>query len=441
MKRIELSHLVSQALGDQRLVWVGTRGDDAESIADLPQFTAAISIISRYRNRSKVESLALEDLTGVRVDLDTFYIDEIPRDQHIAELRRALLRLLARPSCLITYRPSTFTSAVCFARRDRCRYLGLFGGHQAAFEHKPWVETSLADLSIPNVGWTYIADDDQLDAERLAASGPIMLRRSRTTGGVGLTRIDDPSKLESLWPAEDEAYVSVSPYIEQAVPVNVGAVVWDDGVTVHPASVQLIGIEGFTDRPFGYCGNDFGAITMFPDEVLDTLESYIQVIGKWLHGNGYRGAFGADFLVREGEVLFMEVNPRFQGSTHASCQISTELDESGLMLEHLAAFAGIPCPPSRSLKDFARNAEPLAHFVVHAPQEGINSSQVQNLIGALSDDARLCRIDVALGSPLLATHGALVARVTVRDQLTTTGFDLATHWKDRVVQWKDEVRA
>ena len=69
-----------------------------------------------------------------------------------------------------------------------------------------------------------------------------MLRRSRTTGGVGLVRVNDPEDLQRLWPTEDEAFVSVARYIEGGLPLNVGGVVWPDGVTVHRASVQLIGV-------------------------------------------------------------------------------------------------------------------------------------------------------------------------------------------------------
>src|SRR5205085_8872812 len=128
--------------------------------------------------RSSVEGVALEDLTGQRVDLDTYDLDSEPRRPEVMLLRQALLRALARPSVVFTYRPTMFLSAVCFARRDRCQYLGLFSGHQAAFEHKPWVESAVAELGVAHIPWTYIADDDQLDTVQLLAKGPVMLRRS-----------------------------------------------------------------------------------------------------------------------------------------------------------------------------------------------------------------------------------------------------------------------
>jgi hypothetical protein len=109
------------------------------------------------------------------------------------------------------------------------------------------------------------------------------------------------------------------------------------------------------------------------------------------------------------------------------------------MLEHLAAFAGISCPRSRRLRDFAQDAAPLAHFVVHAPSNGVNSMQARDLIRMLSEDPRLSQIDVALDSPKFANYGATVARVTVRDKITETGFDLSDYWHGRVVKWKEEL--
>ena len=137
MNRATLLKEVSARLGNRRLVWAGIRGDDAEPLADLPQFEAAHTIINAYSRRLSVDSTAYEDLTGVRVDLETWDIDAHLDAPETAHFRRIMLQALSMPSALLPYRPSSFLSAIWFARRDRCLNLGLFGGHQAAFEHKP----------------------------------------------------------------------------------------------------------------------------------------------------------------------------------------------------------------------------------------------------------------------------------------------------------------
>ena len=136
----------------------------------------------------------------------------------MGEFRRSLLHALSRPSAVITYRPSLMLSAVCFARQDTAEYLGMAKDHQSAFEHKPWVESAVRRLGVPGIGWRYVADEEQLTSLHLVDDGPVVLRRSRSSGGTGVFRVDDPNDVARLWPDENEAFVSVAPYIVAACP-------------------------------------------------------------------------------------------------------------------------------------------------------------------------------------------------------------------------------
>jgi len=427
VNRRELLDMASKCLDGRKLVWFGTRGDDVESISELREFAASFSIIGAYGRRHSVDALAVEQLSGRRVDLDAYEIDEEPNHEAFADFRHAALRALAVPSAVITYRPSVFVSAICFARRDRCRYLGMFKDHQSAFEHKPWVESSIRDLQVPAIPWTYVADEDQLESLRFLDEGPVMLRRSRTSGGTGLVKVDDAAQFAASWPKQAEAYVSVAPYIDGGLPVNVGAVVWRNGVTLHPASIQLIGIPSLTTRPFGYCGNDFGAVHSLDPQTLRSIEQHTITIAEWLRGNGFVGAFGVDFLVKDGVPLFTEVNPRFQGSTHLSCEISVELEESCILLDHLAATLGLPAPDSLHLDDY-RRARPSAHLVLHSLADGERALDGSAAVAALRSVGGFRRADVVTEPTLLTDPGATIARVTVDGGVTSTGFDISPKW-------------
>jgi hypothetical protein len=434
MNRRTLVGQISAALDARKLVWFGTRGDDVDSVTELAEFTAAFSIIARYDRRHSIEAYSLEELSGVRVDLDDYEIDEEPDREAMAGFRRHALRVLSGRTAVFTYRPSVFVSALCFARRDRAHYLGMFKDHQAAFEHKPWVESALRDVGVPSIPWTYVADEDQLETLRFLEDGPVMLRRSRTSGGTGLTRVDDSRELASVWPREAEAYVSVAPFIDDGLPINVGAVVWRDGVTVHPASVQLIGIAGCTARPFGYCGNDFGAITDLDPVILQAIERRTVEIGGWLRSHGYIGAFGVDFLVKDGDALFTEVNPRFQGSTHLSCQISVEMDESCILLDHLAATLGLSAPPSRTLADHSRTGD-HAHLVVHWTGDEPAAINGAALAARFARTRGLLRSDLLVSPRLTTMPGGTIGRLTVRDRITHSGFELEEPWADAAQGW------
>jgi hypothetical protein len=426
---------ISDRLGRRDLIWCGLRADDIEAISDLPQVAGSFSTVGGYNRGGAVPSLIdFEDLSGVRADLDGWDIEDHLDEQPAHAFREAILSRLAARTALLPYRPSNFISSLLFARRDRCIGLGLFGAHQAMFEHKPWVETNVAALGLPRVPWVYVADEERMKAYRMLSSGPIMLRVSRSSGGAGLVRVDTPDELEKNWLYRPDAFVSVTPFLADIIPVNISATVWHDGVTMHRPSVQLIGLPQCTTRSFGYCGNDFAMAANLDDATLDTIETSVIALGRWLRRYDYIGTFGVDFLVHHGTPLFIEINPRFQGSTHASSQLSSDAGESCAVLDHLAAVLGMEAPPVRPLREIARSASRLAHLVIHwiaAPAHIC----ADPLVVALRRQSGTCRVDVCAKPSLLLETGATVVRATIRGQVTTTGFDLREPWRSLIEKW------
>ena len=422
--RAKLLAEVSRRLGTRRLIWAGLRGDDIEPLADLPQLHGAFSIVGSYSHRVSVTSLAYEDVTGVRVDPEVWDIDDHLGSEATIEFRRALLSILNSASALLPYRASNFLSAIHFARQDRCDLLGLFGAQQSAFEHKPWVECAVGGLGLPRIPWTYIADEEQLRTRDLTARGPVVLRRSRTSGGEGFVRVASHEELAERWPHVEESFVSVAPYLEGALPLNIGATVWVDGVTVHHLSVQLVGIESCVTRDFGYCGNDFGLATEVAPHAVEQIEQSTTRIGEWLRVHGYLGSFGVDYLLHEDTALFTEINPRFQGSTPASCRLDIEAGQSDLLLEHVAAWLRIPCPEPVPLAHRLRATPDFANLVVHwTGQDGVRVD-AQALVEGMLKVAPSIRADVIAPDAVTNQRGSAVARFALRRRITSTGFDL-----------------
>jgi len=58
--------------------------------------------------------------------------------------------------------------------------------------------------------------------------------------------------------------------------------------------------------------------TYFPDmPVHEDIPRFCEMIGRALHQQGYKGLLGIDFIeTRQGELLFVEVNPRVNGATY-----------------------------------------------------------------------------------------------------------------------------
>ncbi len=440
MNRAALLKSVRKRLSGRPLVWFGTRGDDLGAVADLPNLSHSFSIISEFDARPDVYGLALEQISGIRVDLDTYDIDDDPFLEPIQEFRHHLLAATRRECAVFTYRPSMFLSAITFARSNSVEYLGMFKDHQAAFEHKPWVESAVAQNQIPCIEWDYISDEDKDVVARHLARSPVVVRRSRTSGGVGLSKVTHASELDESWPREREAFVSVARFVDDAVPVNVGAVVWDDGVTVHHPSIQLIGVPELTERSFGYCGNDFGGMRDIDGRVIDQIDTATGRIGEWMRSLGYRGAFGVDFLVSNGVALFTEVNPRFQGSTRLSSWMSREAGESCLMLEHIAALLHLPSPLRRPLRDQVSECTDMSQVVMHngpTRTRGIDGVQIA---------ASLARVDgydhadVLIPPNLYAAPSSAVVRVTLRRRVTRTGHEVVDDLRRALINWQSESR-
>jgi hypothetical protein len=431
---------VQRRLGGRRLVWAGLRGDDIEPLSDLPQLAGSYSILGAYTKRSSVQTVAYENLTGLRVDPETWDIDEHLADDATAKFRQGLLRALGSNSALLPYRPSQFLSAVHFARQRECLYLGQFSAQQAAFEHKPWVETAVATLGLPRVPWTYVADEEQLKARELSRHGSVVLRRSRTSGGHGFAHVDSPEQLAAAWPAADEAFVSVAPYLDGATPVNIGATVWRDGITVHHPSVQLIGIRSCVSREFGYCGNDFGLARDLDGAVIDQIESSTVLIGNWLRAHGYLGSYGVDFLVHDGVPLFTEVNPRFQGSTTSSCRLSIEAGAACLLLENLAAWLGMPCPASGSLRSLVAKTPDFANIVVHWTGDTTQAVDAHGLVDRVRDAERSTRSDVLVPQGVKSEPGSTVARMSMRRRVTPNGFDISGDIDSVISAWQRDMQ-
>lgn len=355
---------ITTALQGRQLVYFGTRGADAEPLLMIPNFKAVFSLIAPLQ-ASTVEETCLEILTRDRVELDDYSIDFDQRPV-VSEIRRKLLRVLERPSALLTYRPCAFLSSVWFPRSDRVKYLGLFHGHQACFEHKAWVETQLADANVPVLSWRFFADEEREIIKEWAEVEPIVLRSNRTDGGIGVRFVQESKTLEAQWPSHNDGFIAVTPFLEESMSLNLNACVYKDGtVTFHGPSVQLIGIPSLTSRRFGYCGNDFAAAKTVDSIIWDELEQITISTAGWLHRQGYLGAFGVDALVHNGRVYLTEVNPRFQGSSLLSARLDALLDRPNVFIEHIAAFLGLETPEFSHLRDLVISQAPLSHAVAH----------------------------------------------------------------------------
>lgn len=426
---------VRKGLDGRRLVWFGIRGEDGEALLALPELDASYSVIAALRSGSLGDdhNVSLERLGGVRPDLDRYDLDLDGANPAVQEFRRRLLREVSGRCVLMTYRPSALVSALAFSMDETLTLAGLYKDRQSAFEHKPWVERSLSRRGVRGLGWRYVADEHRARARRLVNAGPQILRASRTSGGVGIELVRTAEELDRSWPEQPDSFVAVAPYLEDAIPVNFSGCVFSDGsVRLHPPSVQLIGIASCTDRPFGYCGNDFGAVADLGSVVLDQIDALGHTTGRWLFDERYLGAFGVDALVQDGRVHFTEINPRFQGSSGLSAEIAAELEEPDLFLDHLAATLGLPpTTPGLTIEQWATRQRRRTQIVVH----NVTSAIVERDLDRAAP-SRTAGTYSQLPRAVQVSPGGTLCRIVVPRSATATGFEIDADAERLVADWQ-----
>jgi hypothetical protein len=416
--REELVTKLTSQLGGRKLVWVGSRGHDAASFIDLPQFSESYGIIAPLGSLSLAVDFALENISGERADLDTYKIDD-DRRPPAQELRKRLLQSLNEPAVVVAYRPFSLLSALCYPRSDYVTYLGMFHERQATFEHKPWVESELRKLGIPVIPWRYFANEDRTPLEEyVAAVGVAVLRTNRSDGGAGLRVVRAADQIGDRMPHVPEGFFAAAPFLAPAIPVNINACVFGDGgVSLHPPSLQIIGVEAFTERRFGYCGNDFSAVKLLPKCHLLDLETITVKAGRWLHSQGYLGAFGLDALVYRGQVLLTEINPRFQGSSLLSARIDKRLGRPDIYLCHLSAYLGRSAPPLRSLVDLVNAQADVSQILVHNSRD----TPARFALASLNE---MMDLELVPSGGVSILPDAIAFRAVLRTSVTTDGYSV-----------------
>ena len=143
----------------------------------------------------------------------------------------------------------------------------------------------------------------------------------------------------------DSEIYTISKYIEQNIPYNVHCIIGKQNYEIFAPSIQDLEI---TDK-IEYIGSIYD-IQMQKNIKLKMIQ-YCSKICEKLKEIGYLGVFGIDFMCFDNELYFIEINPRFQGSTR---QLDAMLKESGLpsIFEYnYTAFYGGELISSKNMKN------------------------------------------------------------------------------------------
>jgi len=178
--------------------------------------------------------------------------------------------------------------------------------------------------------------DAAIDCPRLADEGSAdshcsWLRKSvASSGGRGIGNHADA----------DRTKVYLQEYID-GVPMSATFCAEESGLQLFGMSLQLIGWPCLGATDFLFCGN------VGPVDPGEGVTKQLLAIARVLvDRSGIRGVFGIDFILRQRQAWFLEVNPRLTAS-----HMLYELQQPGLLVHrHLAALGWKPTRPRRSLE-------------------------------------------------------------------------------------------
>lgn len=104
-------------------------------------------------------------------------------------------------------------------------------------------------------------------------------------------------------------YVLITPYFGKNITVNVHIITNGESYKILPPSIQI------TLNNFKYSGSDFIAFTNMPSKIKNRIFSCATKIAQKVNSIGAKGIFGVDLLILENDILFLECNYRYQGSS------------------------------------------------------------------------------------------------------------------------------
>lgn len=102
---------------------------------------------------------------------------------------------------------------------------------------------------------------------------------------------------------------SISAYEKENIPYNIHCLIGKNQIELLPPSEQELEIIDKIE----YIGSNYNM--KIPQDIKIKLTNYSYKICEKLQSLGYLGILGIDFIYARHELYFIEINPRFQGST------------------------------------------------------------------------------------------------------------------------------
>ena len=337
------------------VIWLGLRAADYSMINFMDP---NIIMSTRYGKddiflEQKFPLISTEKNTKKRTDSS---LDEL--DFYLDDTLKFLSSLKDISSFLICYH-STPVIEKKVAQYPNIKILNPPSYLKNYLDKKTVVREHLKNLGIPMVpGLEGKLCKDTFEFSAKKYGLPLFIQFDDSASGSGSHIVENAPQFNELYDENKNQQAIFMKYIE-GKSLNINAVKTRNFVILSEPSLQIIGQPECTTRKFGYCGNDFNVSSKLSDEQFKEISNITKKIGDWMGLINYLGVFGIDFMVDNEKVYFIEINPRFQGSTSLLIDRQMELGKVPLSLFHIVPFMDNIYIDPNSVEDYNHFNAPL----------------------------------------------------------------------------------
>lgn len=177
---------------------------------------------------------------------------------------------------------------------------------------------NLMKNSVPMLDYTIIKGKEFNYKELSPKNNEIIIQHPKGSGGSKTFFCNKKNNeiIKSLLLPED--YYSISEYYKDNIPYNIHCLIGKKQIEILPPSIQKLEIIDKIE----YVDSDY--IIQIPMTIKNKLIQYSYNICEKLQNLGYLGILGIDYIYTDNELFFIEINPRFQGSTKKLDQLLKE---------------------------------------------------------------------------------------------------------------------
>lgn len=144
---------------------------------------------------------------------------------------------------------------------------------------------------------------------------------------------------------DNEIYI-VSKYIKKNIPYNINCVIGKDNCIIFPPSIQDLDINEKIEYIDSFYDIDISK------DMENKFYKYTSKICNKLKNIGYIGVFGIDYIYANNELYFIEINPRFQGSSRKLDKILVDNNYPSIFEYNYLAFHNKKLIEPKKLKNY-----------------------------------------------------------------------------------------